>query len=236
MLKEWLDDTPRSSATHCGTQGSGLPLDDRARHLSAQGARKDVEVRDDPFDECIHIDPLVRSWEIGRLRPPHCCRSRDAACKAAAKHAPSYSGPIAASMVEKYPCASNLIHDRLMRLLLCPCADFAILTAGLAAVHHSCDGPVTEDELPRARTDSSSQPVPAAPERFDDDPEDRACARRMRDMVGQREVCERLAIALTPRRAPRNARPHPLRWAARPGQDDLRHGHSARYGRVDADR
>jgi Holliday junction DNA helicase RuvB len=40
-------------------------------------------------------------------------------------------------------------------------------------------------------------PVPAAPARFDDDPEDRALRpQRMRDMVGQREVCERLAIAL----------------------------------------
>jgi len=43
------------------------------------------------------------------------------------------------------------------------------------------------------------QPGPgdAAPERFDEDPEDRALRpTRMRDMVGQREVCERLGIAV----------------------------------------
>ncbi len=39
--------------------------------------------------------------------------------------------------------------------------------------------------------------IPVVQERFDDDPEDRALRpQRMRDMVGQREVCERLAIAL----------------------------------------
>lgn len=39
--------------------------------------------------------------------------------------------------------------------------------------------------------------VPVVHERFDDDPEDRALRpQRMRDMVGQREVCARLAIAL----------------------------------------
>ena len=39
--------------------------------------------------------------------------------------------------------------------------------------------------------------APLVRERFDDDPEDRALRpQRMRDMVGQREVCARLAIAL----------------------------------------
>jgi len=41
------------------------------------------------------------------------------------------------------------------------------------------------------------EPDDLDPRRFDDDPEDRALRpTRMRDMVGQREVCERLAIAV----------------------------------------
>ncbi|HVU90163.1 MAG TPA: Holliday junction branch migration DNA helicase RuvB [Pirellulales bacterium] len=50
---------------------------------------------------------------------------------------------------------------------------------------------------PILKPGAASAAAPVARERFDDDPEDRALRpQRMRDMVGQREVCARLAIAV----------------------------------------